>query len=157
MLGHGNVEYGPPRLPPGIRQPCACHLDGRCSVYASRPAVCASYDCTLLTRYAQGEVSAEDALQRIRQVRDLADWIRDYIQARMPVQHRSVWSAVFRFMKSEEAADLGSFRAAHAEFFLKIGILDMLSVRHFGTKRRCGDQTSGGSTPLAEYAPTGME
>jgi uncharacterized protein len=156
MLGRGNREYAPDGLPPGIRQPCACYSEGRCSAYAARPNACAKYECALLRRYSRGEIHAEDALERIRQVRDLADWIRGYLRARLPVEHRSTWSSIFRFTKGAEANDLGKLRATHPEFFLKIGILDMLSVRHFGTRIRCSPPAAPGGLPVLDSAPTGM-
>jgi|GEM_PF-2214030 len=42
-------------------QPCAAHQNGRCSIYQIRPKPCQNFQCRLLTRYLDGEISVEQA------------------------------------------------------------------------------------------------
>ena len=53
-----------------FRLPCTRLDDRRCTVYAERPRVCASYACESLRAYGAGEIDREAALGRIAAVRE---------------------------------------------------------------------------------------
>lgn len=51
--------------------PCRFLDGGRCTIYASRPAVCASYRCKTLAQAQDGAVSLDEAKERIDKVAEL--------------------------------------------------------------------------------------
>jgi Fe-S-cluster containining protein len=56
-------------------QPCAC-FDGKlCRIYADRPNRCVSFECGLLKRVAQDDITAAAALKTIRATRRQADTV----------------------------------------------------------------------------------
>jgi hypothetical protein len=56
---------------PGFSLPCPLHRDGRCTAYERRPSACVHYQCELLQRCSQGEVTIESALALVMQAREL--------------------------------------------------------------------------------------
>lgn len=56
-----------------IQQPCPAFHGGCCSIYTSRPERCRRFECGQLSRLASGEISAEEALDRIRDLRRRVD------------------------------------------------------------------------------------
>ena len=57
----------------GMQMPCA-YLDGcSCSIYKSKPEVCATYKCLLLRRYNNDKVSLENAKKVIKRTKFLKD------------------------------------------------------------------------------------
>lgn len=67
-LGLSVVETGEG---PVFPQPCLCHQEGRCTVYAERPSSCRGYRCKLLGRYEEGILTREESLLHIRQAKGL--------------------------------------------------------------------------------------
>jgi hypothetical protein len=62
-------------------QPCAC-FDGKlCRIYADRPKRCATFECGLLQRVQQGELTASAALQAIRTTRRQVDAVLKLVRA----------------------------------------------------------------------------
>lgn len=57
-------------------QPCACLQGALCTIYPDRPRRCRTFECRLLQRHQQGEVTARTALQAIARARRHADKIR---------------------------------------------------------------------------------
>ncbi len=87
---------------PAFRLPCPRHQDGCCTVYEERPGACRGYQCKLLRRYLAGEVTAEDSLGRIEQVKRLLADIRRRIDARE--DGVSVWHQLHAFEEASPAA-----------------------------------------------------
>ena len=56
--------------------PCHHHRDDACTVYDQRPSPCRGYRCKLLLGYLAGEVSWDESLQRVEQVKRLIGTIR---------------------------------------------------------------------------------
>jgi Fe-S-cluster containining protein len=56
---------------PGFRLPCPQHHHGRCAVYQRRPVACVNYQCKLLQRCYQGEVTVESAIALVTQARKM--------------------------------------------------------------------------------------
>jgi Fe-S-cluster containining protein len=52
-------------------QPCSCLSGDLCTIYASRPNRCRTFECRLLKRAEAGEISLTAALRRVRQTRRL--------------------------------------------------------------------------------------
>ncbi|KAB2645640.1 MAG: YkgJ family cysteine cluster protein [Verrucomicrobia bacterium] len=50
-------------------QPCDCLVKGLCTIYANRPKRCAAFDCGLLKRVQNEEVSAVAALKKIAEAK----------------------------------------------------------------------------------------
>jgi Fe-S-cluster containining protein len=57
-------------------QPCSCLEGALCTIYPDRPRRCRTFECRLLQRHEQGEVTARTALQAIARARRHADKIR---------------------------------------------------------------------------------
>ena len=71
-------------------QPCAC-FDGKlCKIYADRPRRCRLFECGLLKRVQDGEMTAALALKKIARARKLAEKVRELI-ARTPASRTSDW------------------------------------------------------------------
>jgi Fe-S-cluster containining protein len=59
--------------------PCP-HVKGTlCSVYERRPKACAGYQCALLRRFLSGEVSREQALERVAEAKRLLAEVREVL------------------------------------------------------------------------------
>jgi hypothetical protein len=58
---------------PGFSLPCPQHRHGHCAVYERRPLACVHYQCELLQRCWQDEVTIESALALVRRARRLMD------------------------------------------------------------------------------------
>lgn len=72
----------------GFSLPCACHREERCAEYGARPRACRGYECKLLRRHLAGEITREEGLRRIEQVKRLVASIRGRIGAG---DERSIW------------------------------------------------------------------
>ena len=79
-------------------QPCpALEADKRCRVYLDRPGACARYECSLLGQHRAGEVSDEQALERIAGVRELVTELRELVG-----DAASIWRACELHLESDE-------------------------------------------------------
>lgn len=57
-------------------QPCAC-FDGKfCKIYAERPKRCRMFECGLLKRVENGDMTAKVALKKITEAKALAEKVR---------------------------------------------------------------------------------
>lgn len=56
---------------PGFPLPCPQHHNGRCAVYQRRPAACVNYQCELLQRCCQGEVTVASAVTLVTRARQI--------------------------------------------------------------------------------------
>lgn len=54
-----------------FRLPCPMHSCGVCTIYEDRFQICRSFRCALLKRYHAGEVSLEDARERVETAKQL--------------------------------------------------------------------------------------
>ena len=57
----------------GFQLPCPQHRDGRCAAYERRPLACVHYQCELLQRCWQGEVTIESAISLVTRARKMLD------------------------------------------------------------------------------------
>jgi Fe-S-cluster containining protein len=58
-----------------FRQPCTAHGIGGCGIYEARPATCRRYRCKLHQEVGDGQVTLDDALARVRRIRQLSSEI----------------------------------------------------------------------------------
>ncbi|HWN97378.1 MAG TPA: YkgJ family cysteine cluster protein [Methylomirabilota bacterium] len=59
-----------------FQQPCSCLHGNSCTIYAERPSRCRTFECRLLQRALNDEISGQAALQQIQQARREADNVR---------------------------------------------------------------------------------
>ena len=57
----------------GFHLPCPQYQDDRCAAYQRRPLACVRYQCELLQRCWQGEVTLEAAVSLVTQARKMLD------------------------------------------------------------------------------------
>lgn len=57
-------------------QPCSCLNGNTCRIYADRPVRCRTFECRLLKRAQQGELTEAEALKAIREARRRAEEVR---------------------------------------------------------------------------------
>lgn len=57
----------------GFHLPCPQYQDGRCAAYQQRPRACVRYQCELLQRCWQSEVTIESAISLVAQARKMLD------------------------------------------------------------------------------------
>ncbi len=118
---------------PGFTLPCPRHREGRCTVYDERPSPCRGYRCKLLRRYLAGEVTWEEGLRRIEQVKRLVAAVRRRTGA--GEEGGSVWQQLRAFETAGPAA-------LEAELRLDLAALLVQCQRHFDNQaqptRICG-------------------
>jgi Fe-S-cluster containining protein len=59
------VELFPKGRKRAFAQPCACLVNGLCSIYTDRPARCRAFDCATLKRLQRGEITVTAARKSI--------------------------------------------------------------------------------------------
>lgn len=110
--------------------PCPCHQDNKCTVYsAGRPRVCADYQCKLLMKYLQGEISLEESKLLIDKAKHLAQAVQHRLATDDSWQKR--WRQIVDSWDSEEGLCSVESRRAHAEILMDVGILSVFLRRHF--------------------------
>jgi uncharacterized protein len=107
----------------GFSLPCACYREGRCAEYGNRPRSCSGYQCKLLRRHLSGEVTWEEGLQRVEQVKRLVASIRGRLGA--SEDGMSIWQQVRSSMDSS---------ASDPELRMDVASLLTLCQRHFRTE-----------------------
>jgi uncharacterized protein len=135
---HGGAKIQPEEIPavrrlglpvlqsnegPIFPLPCPHHLDDRCTVYGDRPSPCSLYQCKLLKRYLDGDVSWEDCLLRIRQTKELVARLRNRLGQASP--EKSLWQQLTAFETGQDAA------TKDRELWLDLASLLTLSRAHF--------------------------
>lgn len=51
-------------------QPCPAHVAGRCTIYASRPQACRTYECEPLRAFRTGAIDAPTARQQVALIKE---------------------------------------------------------------------------------------
>jgi len=114
-----------------FRQPCPCHDGKKCTVYASRPNACRSYECKLLRAYVDESKTFESSAALIAQVKELISSIRRQIDE-PPDATRSIWQQVEDFAKEHGTAfDSKEFRFANRDLMMDLASLEALCKKHF--------------------------
>jgi hypothetical protein len=94
-------------------QPCTCFVNGRCTIYLSRPQRCRRFDCHTLKQAQKGEISMQVALRRIRDALTDSSRVRELLRALgnedepLPLtrQYQAVMSQPMDLALGEEQAD----------------------------------------------------
>lgn len=61
-----------------FRQPCPIlREETKCAAYEERPARCREFECKTLVAFAKGDVSYDDAVARLTEIRELKEDIED--------------------------------------------------------------------------------
>ena len=60
----------------GMLLPCACHIDGRCSIFPNRPEICRTYVCELLRATMNGSISGDEGRAISAQTKAQFEWLR---------------------------------------------------------------------------------
>jgi hypothetical protein len=114
-------------------QPCACNDDGPCSIYASRPAACASYQCALLKKHLAGEASLEQCAAKVSRVKELVASITAQIAGADPTA--TFWPRLAQYMEAGAAAEgAAAWRQRHGELLMDVAALSLLCRKDFDPK-----------------------
>ncbi len=62
-------------------QPCRCFAGRLCQIYPDRPKRCRAFDCGLLQRVADAELTPAAALKKITAAKQLADRVRELLRS----------------------------------------------------------------------------
>ena len=57
----------------GFHLPCPQYQNNHCATYQRRPHACVDYECELLQRFLAGQVTLEDSLSLVTQVKEVLD------------------------------------------------------------------------------------
>lgn len=134
---HGTVKIWPEEVPavrrlgltvvetddgPTFPQPCLCHREGQCSVYAERPSACRAYRCKLLQGYEAGRLTQDESLKHIRQAKELVASLHRRLGP------DSAATGLWQRLQGHEA--LGD-APGHHELLLEVAALLVVSQTHF--------------------------
>jgi hypothetical protein len=92
-----------PGLRPAFVLPCPALKDSCCSVYESRPSTCRNYRCSLLQRFAAGEVAAPAALTVVTKATRGRDRARTAFAALVPNAAALTFAALAQTIPSGDA------------------------------------------------------
>ncbi len=109
-----------------FHQPCACHVNSACAIYANRPFTCRAFTCKLLQHVQNGTLDPDASRATIRQVRELLQRVEEQIDPRNPAQR--VWETIKGTLsrlererdtthKDELARDAAELRRLCEEYF----------------------------------------
>ena len=128
------VEFSEPRGT-HFTLPCPALVDKCCTVYGHRPAICPTYRCDLLNRYAAGGIAKADALAAISDTLAARDKVRPALYERLGVTRPTSMFTLYEALDAERdgAADPGASRAADSDLMADIGLLNYLLSKHFRT------------------------
>jgi hypothetical protein len=125
-------------------QPCDAHRNGCCHVYDNRPATCQKYRCELLKKYESGDVSWDDATERIARARALRETLTAELARVVPDAGR--WSIVTWMTRVPTRQALATDRDllnTWAPVMMRAAaLLDWLE-QHFRSPRRPADPSGG--------------
>ena len=120
---------------PHFALPCPALVDKWCTVYGHRPAICPTYRCDLLNRYAAGGIAKADALAGISDTLVARDKVRPALYERLGVTRPTSMFTLHEDLDAERdgAADPAASRAAGSDLMADIGLLNYLLSKHFRT------------------------
>jgi hypothetical protein len=84
--------------------PCACHIDGLCSIFPDRPSVCSDYRCDLLRATMNGSIEGQKAREITAKIKAQFEWLKlaserlGYVSRSRP----SLYSVLQRFIRDVE-------------------------------------------------------
>lgn len=114
-----------------FRQPCHFLSGELCSIYSDRPHTCRRFRCKTLRALETGDLTREDALARIAQVRRLlAEMIPLLRDGETLAQARKRWKAAL----AVDGGPRPPLSGADAELALKMTVLNLILDRQFRPK-----------------------
>ena len=115
--------------------PCPALVDKCCTVYGHRPDICPTYRCSLLQRFAHGEIDSTQALELIRATLEVRDRVRNAMYDRLDISGPRPLSELCSELTAQHdaSADPAAARREDAELLMDIGLLRRLLTRHFET------------------------
>ncbi len=82
-----------------LLQPCTAHENNTCLVYEQRPERCRVFECRQLKALSAGDITEDEAFEKIREARELADHVRALFEAAGDTRHHKAfvtrYAAVF--------------------------------------------------------------
>jgi Fe-S-cluster containining protein len=128
---------------PGFALPCSC-LDGtRCTVYDVRPQICRDFACSLLLHLRSQEVELGDALELVRQARELIDEIERLVP---PHATERLWQRIFERWDLRDFQRLLANGEIDADTVMAIVSLDVHLWKHFRLPHEASDAVSENRT-----------
>ena len=112
----------------GFRLPCACFRDMHCTVYDERFQVCRDFACQLLLRLRNDQVSQAEALELVRQARELVQEIEDHLP---PDEAERVWDRIGKRWDLKDLQPLLVSGQIEPDTLMAIVSLDVHLERHF--------------------------
>ena len=85
-----------------FKQPCVAYQKSCCQVYAERPTNCRKYRCELLKKYEGGDVSFEEAQQKINRAQQLKNLLHTEISCIMPDENQLSIPAILRVLPEQQ-------------------------------------------------------
>lgn len=116
----------------GFTQPCKQLCGSICGIYASRPNVCRSYQCSLLKRVADGDVSSGDAAKHIAEAKTAVANLKAELLPGETIGESKI--RLHKALQNVEGAE------ASPRFKLVLGVVELLLDKHF---RKASDRVFG--------------
>jgi uncharacterized protein len=118
---------------PRLTQPCAAFVQGRCRIYADRPACCRDFECLLLKNLKAGKVKLSQARATIANALKRAEKVRGLLRELGCRDEGTALGARFRrAAKSLERSELDERTAGiHADLTLAVHDLNLLIKEAF--------------------------
>jgi Fe-S-cluster containining protein len=138
-----SLRVVPDEREPGFALPCSC-LDGtRCTVYDVRPQICRDFACSLLQKLRAKEVPLDDALELVRQARELVD----EIESQLPRDAlKRVWQRINERLDFVDLQRLLAAGEIDADTVMAIVSLDVHLWKHFRLPHEASDAVSENRT-----------
>jgi uncharacterized protein len=128
-----------------FRQPCPHFSCGACRVYQDRPPVCARYRCALLKSVDAGQISEEDARERIETALNLVSAVRGAaLEAITPADR----SQLARELNAKLANLAGDERSRTARLLLDLAALDYFLTQWFRVRRQLDESRQSDAQPV---------
>ncbi|MBO3699062.1 YkgJ family cysteine cluster protein [Roseivirga sp. E12] len=117
-----------------IKLPCTAHVNNRCTIYEVRPWVCRAYECKLLKECKRGEVSEEEAIKTIDQLKSALEELDTLLlEADVPKERRGVHKRI-RILEERSLTIMAEpqYRKAYGPLLIKYRLLQKLLTERFG-------------------------
>lgn len=134
ILKKGDASY--------FKQPCLAYQQNCCQVYADRPANCQRYRCALLKKYERGEVSWDDARQRIDRVRELKSRLKSEMVGIFPDSYQMSLPQILKAApEQKELATNPALLKTWGQAMLLLSALQDCIQQHFQPPRKTNDSS----------------
>jgi Fe-S-cluster containining protein len=95
-------------------QPCVAFDGCRCRIYSDRPKYCREFECMLLQKVQDGQVSVEAARRSIRTARSRSEKVKTLLRELGDTDEHVALSLRFRRMKARFESGMGDQNMAEA-------------------------------------------